>query len=310
MKKRQHYVPKFYLKNFSHNSKKDLVYCFDKTKEQTYSCNIKDICQEKFFYDFNDDKFETLESNSSKTLKKLISSQDIYFLNSTYNRAIITLFIAIQLLRTKEIRESLLNIISIYKMEVFSGNKDFKKYFNNASTDESLMKLQKRLFYDDRIQELTNILMMKKWFLLVNETETQFWTSDHPIVRFNPFFDPYGNMGLNATGIKIYFPLSPKLSLCLVDPQIYSHYNQINFNSNPITKKNLRAVKYKIDNTGDVLFQNYLQIKQSTRHIISNINEFEMAKSVIKENPSLKTENKERWKVSYIENDILHLKYL
>lgn len=47
----QHYVPKFYLKNFSTNSK---VWAFDKQKGNCFCSNVDHICTENYFYELKD----------------------------------------------------------------------------------------------------------------------------------------------------------------------------------------------------------------------------------------------------------------
>lgn len=50
----------------------------------------------------------------------------------------------------------------------------------------------------------------------------EFWTSDNPVVKYNP----YGNLGLIIDGIQLFFPLSPKFSLCILDPFCYSNFKE------------------------------------------------------------------------------------
>ena len=47
--KKQHYVPKWYLRNFSSNGK--TIYSYDKVNGKSYPTNVNDIAQENCFYD-------------------------------------------------------------------------------------------------------------------------------------------------------------------------------------------------------------------------------------------------------------------
>ena len=55
-KKRQHYVPKFYLKSFSRKkkSKEFVIWCFNKETGEKYQQNIKQVAMERYFYDDGD----------------------------------------------------------------------------------------------------------------------------------------------------------------------------------------------------------------------------------------------------------------
>lgn len=62
-KKNQHYVPRFYLKEWCQPGTEQ-VYVFDKTKKESWPCNIEKIAAENYFYDFDMEEFfseETVE---------------------------------------------------------------------------------------------------------------------------------------------------------------------------------------------------------------------------------------------------------
>lgn len=62
--KKQHYVPKFYLKNFSHD--KRTLFCFDKMKCKFYRANITDIAHENLFYGISEIFDGIMEQSLSK----------------------------------------------------------------------------------------------------------------------------------------------------------------------------------------------------------------------------------------------------
>ena len=89
-------------------------------------------------------------------------------------------------------------------------------------------------------------------------------------------YNPYGNLGLIIDGIQLFFPLSPKFSLCILDPFCYSNFKEykefdILDGFNNIKKAGLS----KITDINDVKFVNSLQIKYSTEYVFSCENEFE-----------------------------------
>ena len=81
MKIRQHYVPKFYLKNFAikKGPKTYMIQCFDKSNNKTFIANINDIAVEKYFYDkeeptATENILSFLERESARVLR-LISTE-------------------------------------------------------------------------------------------------------------------------------------------------------------------------------------------------------------------------------------------
>lgn len=49
---KQHYVPQFYLKQWTFDSHSRQVYVFNKDNSKSYKANIKDVAYSKYFYDF------------------------------------------------------------------------------------------------------------------------------------------------------------------------------------------------------------------------------------------------------------------
>ena len=82
---KQHYIPQFYLKNFSEKNKNSyLINVFDKEKEDAFKSNINSIGCEHNFYgiDSTDRKnFEKLlsefEANFAKSLNEVLKKRSI-----------------------------------------------------------------------------------------------------------------------------------------------------------------------------------------------------------------------------------------
>lgn len=83
------------------------------------------------------------------------------------------------------------------------------------------------------------------------------------------------NLGVIVEGIQLFFPLSPKFCLCILDPFCYSNFKEykefdILDGFNNLKKAGLS----KITDINDEKFINALQIKYSTEHVFSCENEF------------------------------------
>jgi hypothetical protein len=285
----QHYVPRLYLRNFSVvNKGKCSIFCFDKVKEKVFCVKIENIAVEKYFYDTDKGKNQIiekmlgrLESIFNAAYGKLLQTEDLGSL-SIMEKAAIAYFVAMQDLRTREFREFFKDMTSQLK-EKLSGYKmtaAFKKQLETIQGEEAAKAMQLK-FMVRNADWYAKIVGAMKWMLLVNETKLPYWTSDHPIDRHNDIDQsPYGNLGLLSKGIQIYFPLSTKISLLFCDPVLFRVLPE--------------KVSVKEEN---VIFQNYLQVSWSTRHIFSTNDDFGLAKQMILEYPELKDITRHRLSV-------------
>ncbi len=63
-----------------------------------------------------------------------------------------------------------------------------------------------------------------KMYLFVNLTDREFITSDDPVVAHNTFCEGItyqGVLGWNSSGLQVFWPLSPRMLLALVDMDVY-----------------------------------------------------------------------------------------
>jgi len=104
----QHYIPRFYLRNFSIKGKEDYLYCFDKSKSKKFMVNVKNIGCESYFYDTCEDgeqqiekAFCTIESLFNVPFANLVSMEDLSGLTPE-EKTLMAWFVVTQELRTKE----------------------------------------------------------------------------------------------------------------------------------------------------------------------------------------------------------------
>lgn len=286
----QHYVPRFYLSNFSMiNGKNYLINCFSKSLPKKMIVNIRNICGEKYFYDISKDtnqliekRLGNFESKFNLVYNKVINIETLEYLTED-ERITFAFFIATQWIRTKEQRETIKDMIKqlTKRLSREKLSEELEKQLKRANTEEYSKELHLSLLED--LPEYVRIILSMKWILFKNKTSIPYWTSDHPINLYNPIdLWPYGNIGLSCKGIQIFFPLNSNISICLCDPKIYF----------------LLPSKYEITDVQNIIFQNHLQVKWSTSHIFSVNNDFSLAEKMIKENPELKDITRKRMSVN------------
>ncbi len=272
--KQQHYVSQFYLRFFATPERKEhYIQVFDKKENRSFKTNIRNVGAEQFFYESYIDGQKTendlsnLEGEYNAICIKLLESQDLSKLSVT-EKNILASFIVMQEIRTREMR----NIIGDLRRELKDKllkrgvTPDFEKEVIIIDDKEAIKEQQLGMMRD--ITDFVEILEGMKWVIILNNTDWGFWTSDHPVVRFNqiPAEFPFGNMGLKSKGIELHLPLSPKMMILILDPVVYGHLNP----------------KIVCTNTEQVKYENHLQIKYATRFVFSKDDDFTFAETVLR----------------------------
>ncbi|XHR95007.1 DUF4238 domain-containing protein [Mucilaginibacter sp. UC70_90] len=115
----QHYVPRFYLKNFLNKEKK--IWVFDKSTQKTFFSTPQNIANENFFYDLPeiDNSLEDvqavekylsqIEDLNAPFFTQLISDIDNVLIDHIDDdrRSILCDYLVTQIIRTKEHREQM-----------------------------------------------------------------------------------------------------------------------------------------------------------------------------------------------------------
>lgn len=240
--KRQHYVPKFYLKEFATNetyAKKDKaqIHIYDLKNEEKSIRNIKTIAYEQYLYSpkdednprssYMEDKLASIESLMSQIWKEFATTR--MGLTPSMKKGI-SLFIATLILRhpdnipkNKEKRILMANDIlnhipegetqftfSAKGKETIIDLQEVKDSLNSTQYDESI-------FFIENIEHQSILiieeLMKKKWSIIASE-EKVFITSDRPVIISN---SETGLLGVGSKGVVISLPLSPTRLLILED---------------------------------------------------------------------------------------------
>lgn len=294
--KMQHYVPRFYLRNFAMSNPQGdnpNVFCFSKPDRRVFTTGIANIAGEKFFYDLPEDtnqEFENalanIEGDFSDAYDSLIDSRDLGSLTDNDKYAI-AYSIGIQELRTRARRdafgETSKKLLNHLEDESLSPQMEEQlDELRELASEEGTKRFHVE-FIANYSWEVAEHVLDLQWILCENKTQTPYWTSDNPIIRHNDLdFGPYGNLGLRSKGIQIYFPLTPDLVIGFIDPELYQDIDS-----------------HMIDNDDEdgrahIRFFNSLQVRNSTRHVISNEDDFELAENYLDEYPEYADPERDR----------------
>ena len=265
--KAQHYVPRFYLRNFANKRKKGyFIFCFDKLTGKTFKPNIKNVANQTAFYDFPsedgkkvslEEPLQNLEAKSSVAIQSLIS--DPTYITLLTNKEVFAYFIAVQEIRTLVFRNKLDEYTNAINAKINSSN------FKMPLLSEVEKKEYQAGFLIEKVSMLVDVLLNMKWLLVMNKTETPFWTSDNPVFRHNPYRSKFiGTTGLLCKGIQVQLPITPSLAIAVCDPSEYAHISE-----------------QLTTNLSNVQFYNSYQVVASGRYLFSISDNFDLAHEMI-----------------------------
>lgn len=279
--RKEHYVPQFYLKSFTYDDKQEKIYCYDKNNRKSYSTSISNIACERDFYnttqtDQLEKKLQQLESRISPIYYHILNEENMVFLSDTEKR-IFSIYISIQIQRTKDKRMELKQLVELFNIVSKNCIDSLRKELDQCD-DEKIIEAQ---FSPGDIIDNAMIIENMKWCLQINGTKIPFWSSDNPITRTNNFIKRGPRLGLLIPGLELHFPLSPNFTLLMLNvPSTYS--------------ANIILPFYYMDDTEEVVYENHLQVINSTRHVFSNKNEFSLIETILTDHPELGYANRRR----------------
>jgi hypothetical protein len=225
----QHYVPKMLLRNFGFGKKREQIHVFDKTNGRIFQCNINKVAAEKGCYDALIDgkvsvslepHLSRLESGTNGAFKKVIETRSIAGLSGN-DRSWIGVFVAAQFLRTKNFRETIKALSDFFAEQVKNTSGGMENISIDLVMSEDEIRGFSIEFFAKSIRQFSDLMHQKVWALMETEKSDPFWIGDHPVAMHNDQdFGPYGNIGFAVSGIQIYLPLSPTLTLVLWCPTL------------------------------------------------------------------------------------------
>lgn len=244
--KKQHYIPRFYLRRFSDtqghanysNDKKNKIIVYDKKNKYQYSSNVQDIACQKYFYDIKDSTnidekqlfehtFSKLEDEFSIEINMLIKrceQDENYFtvlITSREEKEKLAFYIALQLFRTKKVRRKIEETFKVFNNDRLKFFNAYLRHFPNGKAHKDLklivdeQKIHLNLLADDEnLNSYADFFVDSNWCFLRNVTNIPFIISDNPVCKV-PIYDEetYINLSYFTDKLYIYFPLSPNIAL-------------------------------------------------------------------------------------------------
>lgn len=230
LRKSHHYVPQFYLRQFSKNGKDIIMFNLD--RKLCKLVPIKGQCSERYFYSTEpelEDAFSKLESKVAAILRKIVKEQSLD--NLTLDEYVHLLsFILFQRGRTKYMDEKQTEMIDYFfenmLKPMFLSSDEAKKSGLTAESIKDIKMVHSNpvllplLGHLDSAPLIADLSMS----LLRNTSSMDFITSDNPVIFFNTFFNKEKNLGTDgfqSRGLQIFYPINSRFMLMFFDKAYY-----------------------------------------------------------------------------------------
>ncbi|MBE5123375.1 DUF4238 domain-containing protein [Vibrio parahaemolyticus] len=223
-KKKQHYVPRFYLKNFSSDESGKSLNVYNISSNRYISNgNLKNQCYEPYFYGKDliiENAFSIIEGKAATILKNLLGKTNFPkpFSEEHY---VLLLFTLLQYARTKGAEVALKEFID--KVTKFLLEQTGK--FEEGDFDKFTIEANNTIAWNLKFMaESIHIAMDLKYKVINNKTGIDFITSDNPVIFYNQAFFEYkgfSSIGLGSKGLQVLLPISPDKYLIFYDADFY-----------------------------------------------------------------------------------------
>ncbi len=221
--KKHHYVPRFYLRNFTANGRSLSLYNVGHNLVVN-SANLKNQCYRDYMYG-KDGKVEAnlaqMEGALAKLMKYVLVSHSLPAPWSLDHESLCILVI-LQNARTAYASDAVNEFTDIMLKQILEKRPKFSpemlKMVRIKHNDPANFAIQTMF-------SLYHLIMDLDYKLLLAYDGAEFITSDNPVVLYNQLleFERMGsNTGLACKGLQIFFPLSPKVLLAFYDRSVYA----------------------------------------------------------------------------------------
>jgi hypothetical protein len=282
-----HYVPRFYLRWFSDDN--GHVWVLDKSIDRAFPTAPENIAAENGFYTLNylsefgpfahlemEKQFSQLESNASQILQlwldQIDSSESID--NSELYRREISLFISVQLFRTREARAQFIEFVKLTMKKEHAAN--LLSDINRLHADF--------VWNGEMMNEYAAHLEQFVWIFAKNSGPVRFITSDHPVlIKSGDNKQWITGPRVFDSGIYLVWPISPRHILYLYEPSYRNKLGKFDMSLSPVQ---FDADMANHENSG--------QIGMSHRFVFSSENNFVFSREFLRDHPYFANPNRRR----------------
>ena len=223
--KKQHYVPRFYLKRFSSDEASINIWLVQHEKD-IYGASLEDQCYKNYFYGKQLDVEQALGvlENNAYAFMETVETRRVLPIPWSPGHCFMILYVLMQYVRT----EFYVDTIDDMHDRVLRHMYRQKMKSLGIDIDQYKIGIQDVAAYALGVSSQTYpVLLDLNYKLLVNRTDTEFVTSDNPVVLYNQLLSfrnrKIGSQsGIAQKGLQIFFPIGPNLAIIFFDDNVYA----------------------------------------------------------------------------------------
>ncbi len=285
--RRQHYVPRCLLRYFIVRKNQNL-YRFDKQNDQIIEIDIKNLFVKHDFYTIDNNTAvedfysQTIETQISPILKKIISTISIRNLSVKELGNLLVFFMA-QDIRSPRMNTAISNLVKQINKNIDKIHTETGQWPTDANNNpvtshdldsDELKRKQAKLIIENQSMGLFALMQNKSLYLLyAQEKDDFFYIGDSPVTMYQSRNVPnYGTYGYASPFIEIYLPISPKMTLALLDNKLHAARIQPNLSTLLIDHNKVK-------------FLNQLQVAWANRYLASSQKDFNQAINFLNQTP-------------------------
>ena len=309
--KKQHYVPRCYLKAFVIPGTLQ-VHVYDKVTKRPRINNYEDVASENYFHDLSITEeersilTEVLEANG-----KSIDDIDVQYIEHLFANDIEPVFsglleglrnaadnftpwyikncrilnmrqkiefafmLALQYIRTKGTRNRISDMLDCFQQAVEARAASGKKENWSKFLDVNVKGTHNEMLMDiDNVLQLALSFLKHKWCLCINQTGMPIITSDNPIATMAHVWNgPVAMGGINSEGVEIAFPIAPNAILVMVDDD----YHSLPIHDLAFVPMSEESVEY----------YNAMQVRRAERCLFSSVQDFGVVERILAKHPDM-----------------------
>lgn len=217
----QHFVPKFYLRFFSTNRNSVGTYIFNDDR-YVKNASLDSIGGVDYLYGEDgqiEDWFSEFEGLWNNTIKKIIQTNSLKIDKEDYSSLLFFIFLSdARSKTTADINNKFINELAILTNNVDPKNSKIKY-------SKKIVEYEVPNYYPiTSAESVIPIMLDLKLVLLINNTSSEFITSDCFVCKYNQFLLDKKHIfgyGYGTIGFQCFIPISPNHCLLLYDPSIY-----------------------------------------------------------------------------------------
>lgn len=234
-RKKQHYVPQLYMRNFTDNER---VPCYNLDRRQEFPpTSISNLCYEDYFYDEEAEVEEAtsqLEGKFASVLRDILESESLRILGDPEDDIFFYIFLTHTYVRTKMGKRKSQEMATHMASELvrITQEDDTEEDLEMREKAAKMLENGELRVEESPVFPLQELISMFAPYqigdleavLLKDASDRQFIFSDHPVILDNPGYKDrteLGTTGWQCRGLQIFCPISSELAIMLYDPVAY-----------------------------------------------------------------------------------------